>query len=299
MSKSKQVIILRKDLKMTKGKMVAQGTHVSLGAILKMMNTDNIKQDVVSNDQAKQIIAIRKDLKMTKGKMVAQGSHSTIGAIIKIFNDDKTLFEQPPTIIDGKYTLQKEIDKNSDLDVWFHNGFLKTFIYVNNESELLELENAAKELNITNSLITDMGLTMFHGIPTKTTLALGPFDSKVLDNLVSKYDKLNITEKNNDFSFSNGLVDLCINNENATSYTLNLIVEENSNLDNWLRGIFAKIGVYVNSEKELLDLKDKAEKLNIPWCILKDDTSKEFSGLAIGPHDSNEIDLITKELKLL
>ncbi|MDF2879956.1 MAG: Peptidyl-tRNA hydrolase [Clostridiaceae bacterium] len=35
---SKQVIVMRKDLNMTKGKMVAQGSHASLGVILKMMN---------------------------------------------------------------------------------------------------------------------------------------------------------------------------------------------------------------------------------------------------------------------
>lgn len=36
--KSKQVIVLRKDLNMRKGKMVAQGAHASLKVILDMMN---------------------------------------------------------------------------------------------------------------------------------------------------------------------------------------------------------------------------------------------------------------------
>ena len=35
MNKTKQVIVMRKDLNMRKGKMVAQGAHASLGAILK------------------------------------------------------------------------------------------------------------------------------------------------------------------------------------------------------------------------------------------------------------------------
>lgn len=35
---AKQVIILRKDLKMKKGKSTAQGAHASLGAILQLMN---------------------------------------------------------------------------------------------------------------------------------------------------------------------------------------------------------------------------------------------------------------------
>lgn len=39
--KSKQVIVMRKDLQMTKGKMIAQGSHASLGVILEMMNGVN------------------------------------------------------------------------------------------------------------------------------------------------------------------------------------------------------------------------------------------------------------------
>lgn len=37
MKEAKQVIIMRKDLNMRKGKMVAQGSHASCGVILKMM----------------------------------------------------------------------------------------------------------------------------------------------------------------------------------------------------------------------------------------------------------------------
>lgn len=40
--RSKQVIVMRKDLQMTKGKMIAQGSHASLGIILQMMEVANI-----------------------------------------------------------------------------------------------------------------------------------------------------------------------------------------------------------------------------------------------------------------
>lgn len=40
--RSKQVIVMRKDLQMTKGKMIAQGSHASLGIILQMMEISNI-----------------------------------------------------------------------------------------------------------------------------------------------------------------------------------------------------------------------------------------------------------------
>lgn len=35
---AKQVIVMRKDLQMTKGKMIAQGAHASMGVLLRMMN---------------------------------------------------------------------------------------------------------------------------------------------------------------------------------------------------------------------------------------------------------------------
>jgi PTH2 family peptidyl-tRNA hydrolase len=35
---AKQVIVMRKDLNMRKGKMIAQGSHASLGAVLSLMN---------------------------------------------------------------------------------------------------------------------------------------------------------------------------------------------------------------------------------------------------------------------
>lgn len=39
----KQVIIVRKDLNMRKGKMIAQGAHASLSAVLKVLNTPDYK----------------------------------------------------------------------------------------------------------------------------------------------------------------------------------------------------------------------------------------------------------------
>ncbi|HBG8470967.1 TPA: aminoacyl-tRNA hydrolase [Clostridioides difficile] len=41
----KQVIIIRKDLKMPKGKMVAQGSHASLGAILETMRRKKLNEN--------------------------------------------------------------------------------------------------------------------------------------------------------------------------------------------------------------------------------------------------------------
>ena len=44
MSELKQMIVMRKDLNMRKGKMVAQGAHASMKALLENMEHPNIKQ---------------------------------------------------------------------------------------------------------------------------------------------------------------------------------------------------------------------------------------------------------------
>lgn len=54
---TKQVIVLRKDLGMRKGKMVAQGAHASLGAVFSQSWVDNapIKEGIFSDVKAKVI----------------------------------------------------------------------------------------------------------------------------------------------------------------------------------------------------------------------------------------------------
>jgi PTH2 family peptidyl-tRNA hydrolase len=47
----KQVIVLRKDLNMRKGKMVAQGAHASMGAILAQMTRDGDRITLDLTDQ--------------------------------------------------------------------------------------------------------------------------------------------------------------------------------------------------------------------------------------------------------
>lgn len=47
----KQIIIMRKDLNMRKGKLVAQGAHASLGAILQQMRQDGDKLVLDLNDE--------------------------------------------------------------------------------------------------------------------------------------------------------------------------------------------------------------------------------------------------------
>ncbi|WP_341456631.1 aminoacyl-tRNA hydrolase [Clostridium oryzae] len=52
--RTKQIIVMRKDLQMTKGKMIAQGSHASVGMLLEMMEINNVineNQDTASTGE--------------------------------------------------------------------------------------------------------------------------------------------------------------------------------------------------------------------------------------------------------
>jgi PTH2 family peptidyl-tRNA hydrolase len=76
-------------------------------------------------------------------------------------------------------------------------------------------------------------------------------------------------------------------------------------METWLSGKFTKIVVYVNSEEELTDLYCKAKEASILASIIRDEGLTEFKGIptytavAIGPANSEAIDKITGDLKLL
>jgi len=73
----------------------------------------------------------------------------------------------------------------------------------------------------------------------------------------------------------------------------------------WLADIFTKIGVYVDSEKELLELYDRVSNdSDIPCSLIRDNGQTEFKGVdtytavAVGPAPRNMIDEFTGHLKL-
>lgn len=73
----------------------------------------------------------------------------------------------------------------------------------------------------------------------------------------------------------------------------------------WLNTGHKKIVVSVDSLNDLLLIYDQAKKANLNVSIITDSGFTEFHGvptqtcIAIGPNFDNEIDIITKDLKLL
>lgn len=111
----------------------------------------------------KQVIVVKKFKDLRKGKYIAQGSHASGAFMADIIKNKKELTEA-------------END-------WLENSFTKVCLYVNTEEELDEVFIKAKAKGLKVFLITDSGKTEFHGVPTKTCLAIGPDYSEKIDEV--------------------------------------------------------------------------------------------------------------------
>jgi len=130
----------------------------------------------------KQVIVMRKDLGMRKGKMIAQGSHASLGSLLKFFNKSKDS--------EGNITYSVQFPPDGILDNWLNGIFTKICLGVNSEEELMEIKRKCDEAEIPNALITDAGLTEFHGVPTKTCLGIGPWESEEIDKITGELSLL-------------------------------------------------------------------------------------------------------------
>ena len=127
---------------------------------------------------------MRRDLKMRKGKIAAQAGHACIDAILMALNKEGRLNDFEMTA-DG--LVLKNTDKpSSSLSDWFAYGCAKVCVYVDSEDALLDIAQKAKGKGIIASVITDAGMTEFHGVPTKTCLALEPLPADIADELTGE-----------------------------------------------------------------------------------------------------------------
>lgn len=140
----KQILIIRRDLHMRRGKEIAQTCHSSLAAILndKFLLKDSDFDTVLPDDS-------------------------------RVHNYISTSSEKEATYLC--------IPLTPVLKAWLLGSFKKITVYVNSEAELLEIHEKAKQAGIITSLIQDSGLTEFHNIPTYTAVAVGPDTSEKID----------------------------------------------------------------------------------------------------------------------
>ena len=131
--------------------------------------------------KSKMMIVMRRDLKMRKGKIAAQAGHACVDAVLMALKNEARLDELEMT---AEGMMLRQTDKPSTpLSDWFGYGCAKICVYVDSEQALLEIAQKARERGILASVITDAGMTEFHGVPTNTCLALEPLPAEIADEL--------------------------------------------------------------------------------------------------------------------
>jgi len=121
----------------------------------------------------KQVIIVRKDLNMRRGKEAAQVAHASLGAVFsKSFVAESNVGEK-----------MKVIPLSSELEEWFNVRFTKVCVSCDSEEELLALAEKADAAGMLHFLCRDAGITEFSGVPTYTTLAIGPAEASEVDKI--------------------------------------------------------------------------------------------------------------------
>lgn len=131
--------------------------------------------------KSKMMIVMRRDLKMRKGKIAAQAGHACVETVLLALKKESRLYDFEESS-DGMIIKDNQ-QASSPLSEWFQYGCAKVCVCVDSEAELLDIAKIATEKGILCAVITDAGITEFHGIPTKTCLALEPLPCDVADEL--------------------------------------------------------------------------------------------------------------------
>ena len=124
----------------------------------------------------KQVIVVRKDLNMRRGKEDAQSGHAVLSFLTRQMQGC-----QNAKFHKGFYEYMVRITPAAH--DWIEANFAKVTLQVESEEELLEIEKQAKAAGIECHLVTDSGLTEFHGVATNTCLALGPDEVEKIDKI--------------------------------------------------------------------------------------------------------------------
>lgn len=125
----------------------------------------------------KQVLVVRKDLNMRKGKIAAQCAHASL----KVFLDAASEISSYGLSHCLRYNLT--VPLWPEAVEWLEGAFTKICVSVDSEEELHTLHRTCNLRGIPNAIIRDSGDTEFHGVPTYTVLAIGPYKSEEIDKL--------------------------------------------------------------------------------------------------------------------
>jgi len=138
------------------------------------MPIPEITLDESGNRPVKQIIVVRRDLHMGRGKEIAQGAHAAMAWMTR---------RMEITELDGYAAIMMLTPAERD---WVTGKFTKITLQVPRLDELMALHEQAEKAHLEAHLITDAGLTEFHGVPTITALAIGPDYAELIDPITKE-----------------------------------------------------------------------------------------------------------------
>lgn len=126
------------------------------------------------NRNTKQVIIMRKFPNIKMGKYCSQAAHASIAFLTKhgeMYHDWNSKFP-----IEGFFSnkTQDMTIHYTAIDHWLKNSFRKIICYVETEEELIGLHEKALASGIISHIVEDNGATEFHGVLTKTCVAIGP-----------------------------------------------------------------------------------------------------------------------------
>lgn len=121
----------------------------------------------------KQIIVARTDLNMRKGKLAAQVAHASMGVILGL---GRVHHEETGSHV----WFHADLTQHPDVVAWIEGRFTKIVVGVDSEEALHVLHQQAQDAGLPCCKIQDSGLTEFGGVPTYTTLAIGPAPAEKL-----------------------------------------------------------------------------------------------------------------------
>lgn len=130
--------------------------------------------------KVKQVILIRRDLNMRRGKEIAQGAHASMCFLVERVRAHLS------SVADPIKESETRVSFSAEEKEWMMLGMAKICLQVHSEEELVRFHQEAIAAGITSHLIRDSGRTEFHGQPTLTACAIGPFEAEMIDRITGE-----------------------------------------------------------------------------------------------------------------
>jgi len=132
-------------------------------------------QKGIEMPRVKQVICVCGDLDMKPGKLASQVAHASMAFLSNKIRQ---------AMIEGSNSVQLEFSEAET--IWLRDKFTKIILQAENEDQMREISQQAKEVGLYVVEIVDDGTTAFNGQPTLTCLGIGPDNAEKIDAVTGK-----------------------------------------------------------------------------------------------------------------